>query len=281
MSDLVQKLQNAVMEGPSESSKAVAETIMQVKLAKEFPRDLAEVEAAIREACKHPSVYERAEYEKPCGGGKVVRGQTIHLMRTLANKMGNIQTVLKTSDEGEYTRLRVAVRDIQENITIAREYDVKHVRYTRATGNRPLRDEEEKFNVIQARAAKCERSCLEALIPQYFQQLALECCRKAKATEQQDSKPQDIQDSVERMITAYASKNVTRQEIVAWADGIPTEKFTWDHVDKLRTIYSSLAEGVPKDRFFKPKKQETATGFLDDDSKIDEIIKGEKNGKTT
>src|SRR5690606_7484158 len=127
-SDRRQTLPAATQATAVEQARAVAEVAAAVKVAQEFPRDVARAIERMRMACQQRSLADRAFYSLPRAGGRV-EGSTVHLARELAGCWGNIDygiRELKRDDVAGESEMQAWAWDQENNVRSSRSFVVPH-----------------------------------------------------------------------------------------------------------------------------------------------------------
>ncbi len=220
------------------TTRAAQEVQAALVVAQRFPRNEAKAFDAIMAACQRPGLAEVAAYQFSRGGTKIY-GPSVHLLRAIAKRWGNIdfgwQEIARK--QGESTIVSYAW-DMQHNSSRRVTFTVKHRRDVRG-GGYDLTDERDIYELCANQAARRERACLEGVIDEDIVDSALSACEKTLATGHKEP----LADRVRKMTTAFAELNVTagmmekrlQHKLDATSEG---------ELIGLRRIYRSLADGM-------------------------------------
>lgn len=250
--------------GSVESNRAIAEVQGQVLMAKQFPRDQIQARLAILEACKRKRLAETAIYSYPRGGAQI-EGPSIRLAEMMAQNWGNLdfgiveleQRPGKGKIPGESLVMAYA-KDLQTNTKQQIVFNVPHVRYTRARGNKPLDDPRDIYEVMANMGARRLRKCILGIIPGDIVEEAVDACNKTMI----GSGGEPLIDRIKKMVKAFEGVGVT-QAMVEKRLGHKMEATLVIEVVKLGKIYKSIQDGMSSvDEWFgvaKAQKEEDKT----------------------
>lgn len=109
-----------------EASRAIAEAQGKLVIAKRFPRDEVQAYAKAIEACRRPSMAEKAFYSFP-RGGQTVEGPTIRFAEELARCWGNIDYGIKelSQDDGK-SEMQAYAWDLETNAQSVQNFTNPH-----------------------------------------------------------------------------------------------------------------------------------------------------------
>ena len=248
-----------------EQSRAITEVQGAIVMAKQFPRDEQRALDKILDGCKFVGLAEIAQYAYP-RGGEMVEGPSIHLAKEMARHWGNIQfDIVELSQDNErgISEIMAYAWDLETNHRPSRSFKVTHERYTKKGGRKRLIDPRDIYEHTANFGARRLRACILDLLPDWAIQAAVEACNK---TLLQNSE-QSLQENLEKMVTAFAEYQVTREHIEKRL-GHNLDATTAAELVTLRKIYRSLKDNMTKvsDVF-----DIAATGEEADGSKSDEI----------
>lgn len=244
-----------------EQERAIAEARGQMQLAKMFPRNLQGALAEIIEICKLPEMAGIAFYTVPQGGQNVT-GPSIKLIEQIASSLGNFEwghRELSKIEGGvgpnEFGRSEIEVFawDKERNNRSIRQITVLHVLDTKQ-GPRKLRDQRDIDNRIANVASKQMRGRLQALMPKFIIEAAVQECKKTLLGN--NEKP--ISARVRDMVQAFAKYGVTVQMLEEHL-GHSLDAVLADELVDLIGVYNSLREGMPASELFGQKGEEAAT----------------------
>lgn len=243
-----------------EQERAIAEARGQMQLAKMFPRNLQAAQAEIIEICKLPEMASIAFYTVPQGGQKVT-GPSIKLIEQIAASLGNFEwghRELSRTEAGPgpndfgRSEIEVFAWDKERNNRSPRQITVLHVLDTR-DGPRKLRDQRDIDNRIANVASKQMRGRLQALLPKFIIEAAVQECKKTLLGN--NDKP--ISARVRDMVQAFAKYGVTVPMLEEHL-GHSLDAVLADELVDLIGTYNSLREGMPASELFGQKGEEVA-----------------------
>lgn len=224
----------------------------QVVSAKRFPRDNFAAYEKIISSCKRKSLAEQALYAYP-RGGKTVTGPSIRLAEVLAQCWGNIDTGVRelVSADGESV-VEAYAYDLETNFRDSKLFRVLHVRDTKE-GGKTLTDSRDVYEMVMNMAQRRKRACILAVIPSDVVESAVEQVRETLAGD--SSAP--IEDKIRSMISSFKELDVPKKLIEQRLDH-SVDLISRDELLELRTIYSSLKDGMSKrEDWFKVPKSKT------------------------
>jgi hypothetical protein len=232
-----------------EQSRAIAEVQASIIVSRQFPRNVAQAIADMRDSCRRKELADRAFFRYP-QGGQIVSGPSVHLARELARVWGNFQygaVELRRDDEYGQSEMLAFAWDVQTNTRNSSVVINPHKGYT---GGRDLTDlrqiYENNANVISRRV----REAILASLPTWFVEEAKDICAKTIAEGGGVPLPQRVANAVE----VFGNLGITIPQLEAKI-GATTEKWTDHDVANLRVIRQSLLRGeVTKDEEFPPPR---------------------------
>ena len=257
-------------------SREMAEVQSQIFLAKQFPRNEVQAEMNIIKACQRLSLAETALYEFPRGGQKVA-GPSIRLAETIARYWGNINSGIKEIEQrnGESTVVAYAW-DMENNTRSEKVFQVKHERYAKGKMNK-LTDPRDIYELIANNGTRRLRACILSIIPGEVVDKAVEQCKHTLV----DGYKEPLKDRLVKALTWLHENYGITQEMVEDKFGYKFESFTEQDFIKLRSISSSLKDGMAKrEDFFNTKlkkdepKSSLETQFEEKDGDSDEANEG-------
>ncbi len=287
MNELIGRSSGAGMAAVEESA-GIAEIQAKMILARNFPRSVELCIERITRECENKDLAEKATYEYQ-RGDTVVRGPSIRLIECVARHWGNILSGIK---EISSNALEVTVKaycwDLETNFADEKVFTVpysrtKKVKNTDGSTGRitvPLTDERDKYEVMANMAARRKRACMQAIIPKFVIDAAVDACQ---STLENAMKGEDIEVTKAKMLAAFR----TKAEWISEADfeeicGKPFESLSIKDIVKLRNLYNAISDGyVRPEVAFKrvpdsPAEDEDAENTL---STVNNIIGGtEDNG---
>jgi hypothetical protein len=230
-----------------EQSRAVAEAIASIQVAKQFPRSVSVSWTKIIQECKRKSLAEKAEYIYP-RGNKTVRGATIRLMEVIARNWGNIESGFdEIKKDAGTSEVRAFCWDVETNTKAVKKFHVKHWRDTKK-GGYAVEGERDTYELVANMAMRRVRACIENIIPGDIVEAALEQCRQ---TLSKGEHGETHEDRVRKMTLFFKEKGVNANMLKAYL-GHEIDDTTKDEIVDLFAIANAIKENPTlKDSFFK------------------------------
>lgn len=215
-------------------------------IARNMPRDVAKSQERIAASCRRPSFAEKAIYKLP-RGSKTIEGPSINLALEIARSYGNMDVCMGReipTDDDRKTVLEVSATDLETNFHVSEILSVKHVRYTKQDGLKPLDNPDDIYMVTAARASKRVRECILKVVPRDITELAIDQCK------QTSSSTAGIEQRVAAMVQKFAALGVNESMLTdllkkPLKDIIPVD------FQNLAAIYTNIADegGAITDHF--------------------------------
>lgn len=235
-------------------SREMAEVQSQIFLAKQFPRDEYQAEMKVLNACKRLSLAETALYEYPRGGQKVT-GPSIRLAETVARYWGNINYGIKEVEQKDGVSTVIAYAwDMETNTRQEKVFQVKHERYAKGKMNK-LTDPRDVYELVANNGARRLRACILGVIPGDVIDNAVEQCKRTM----QNGYEEPLKDRIIKGLNYLKENYGITQVMVEDRFGYNLESFTEQDFQKLRSISSSLKDGMAKREDFFNTKVQTKT----------------------
>lgn len=232
-------------------ARAIASVKAQVLMAKQFPRDPAYATSRILEECKRPTLAENATYSFP-RGKETVTGPSIRLAEVMARNFGNMTFGYEVLErrQGQNRQnpgssvIRAYAWDLETNLLIDRQFEVKHFRATR-NGGYVLTDDRDIYELEANMSARRIRACILQMIPGDVTDAAMEACRKTAGSVvvQMMSNPKDREKLVAKMLRKFTRMGVTQGDLED-ALNVKTDSWTADHMLKLKEMLNALEDGT-------------------------------------
>ena len=165
--------------------------------------------------------------------------------------------------------------DLETNFYDEKIFDIEYKRYTK-NGTYELTDERDRYEKLANMAARRKRACMQAVIPQYIIDEAVEACQVTLENAiKEENAQKSIEDIRKSMLDAFKG-------IAAWvceedfeaACGKPFDTLGTKDIVKLRNLYNAIKDGFVKpDAAFgkekaEPSKTEEDSKALDDVNSI-------------
>lgn len=249
--DLIEKIKEIGIVDNADSSRAVAETLGQMSIAKKFPRDMKVVEEKLKKICNNQSFAESAYYSQKRGDKEII-GPSIRLAEAVVYCLGNINYGINAYPDEEdknATKYVVFAIDLENNTRIDRSFVRKHIRTIKGK-NIPVTSPQAQYELVASDAARRLRACIFNIVPKYLTDMAKEICKKALATP--DETP--IETKIERMLTAFLELGISKNDIEGRL-GKEIDSIKIDDLIKIRGLYNAIVQGyTTKDEIFPANK---------------------------
>lgn len=263
----IEKSQNTKPVGVAEETREVAEVKAQIYLAKQFPRDLNIVAGNILQECRNPRLAEIAQYSFVKGKGDKaaeIKGPSIRLMEVIARHWGNCDCSL-TEVERRKTGSTVKVRfwDFETNAQQSKVFDVDFVRNTR-NGSYVVTDEREKYEIMASNGARRLRACMQAGIPSYIVDQAVEACERTLIDANRGKSMDDVRSA---MLGAFVDlADWVTPEMLGKAIGKEFDTVTYQDIVKMRSLYNAIKDGFVKPEHAFGKESEDLPSMEEQDA---------------
>lgn len=235
-----------------EQSRAVAEALGKIQIAKAYPRSLAEAYANVEKSCSRPSFADIATYAYP-RGGNTVTGPSIRLAEELARCFGNIQYgIRELSQRPGESEMQAFAWDMENNVERTMNFTVKHERHTKS-GVTKLTDPRDIYEMTANQGGRRVRACILAVIDRDLETFALDVCKRALAGGGNLS----ITDTIRKLVSEFGKLGIQAQHIEQRM-GVKLDDLLPDQIAELRGIYNSLRDGMTRasDWFSVPAERE-------------------------
>lgn len=222
-------------------SRQTQEVQGQIIMAKKFPRDYVASCNRIMQACQRKGLAEKAMYEYPRGGIKVV-GPSIRLAEALAQNWGNMSFgIVELEQKAGESHVMAYAWDLETNTRQEKIFSVPHIRSTKA-GNKSLTDPRDIYEMVANQGARRLRSCILGVIPGDVVEDAMEQCNQTLVGN--TDKP--IIDIVKDMATRFKKEFSVPIESIEKYIGCKSEAFSMNDLVRLKRVYTSLKDGMAK-----------------------------------
>lgn len=243
------------------SNAAVVETMASIYIAKQFPRNLAEVKHRMEDACSFLSLAAAATYSYK-RGNQTVTGPSIRLAECLLACYGNAEAGWR-----EVSRHRDPVKGCGVSECVAYAFDketntrkdimfsVPHWRDTKTKDDKgrrgyELTDDRDIYEVCANMAARRVRSCILAILPAWLKEDALDEVGRTIAKFEGKEK---LPDMVSRMVSAFEGMGVSVAQLEVFL-GHAVSQCTKPELRGLRDTFNAIQEGaVRMEDYFPPQ----------------------------
>ncbi|HET7690008.1 MAG TPA: hypothetical protein VFK41_06505 [Nocardioidaceae bacterium] len=223
-----------------EQARAVAEVAAQVRVAKDFPRDLAEAHRLMREACDSLDLAQRAFYSVPNRG----HDSSVHLLRELARCWGNIQhgvVELSRDDERGESEVQAWAWDVETNSRSVRSFIVPHAVMKGKGENKTRKALDDLTDIVNNNnsvGSRAVRETIRHVLPVGFVKEAERLCeaRLVKG----DGEPLEVR--IGHAIANFGRASVT-VPMLEKRLGVTQDKWTEEDLATLAVLYASLKAG--------------------------------------
>lgn len=242
---------------------AVTNVLASIWIAKQFPRDLAEVTARMNQSCSRLTLAQSATYAYP-RGGTTVEGPSIRLAEALIGAWGNAEAGWKEvgrhwdaqGADGNGCHVSECVAfcfDKETNVRREIAFSVPHTRdrnETDAKGKRTgkmlrvaLESERDVYELCANMASRRIRACILQVLPGWLTEEALEAV--GKTLENGDKRP--LKDMLRSMEAKFKEFGVTKEQLERNL-GHGLEETTKPEMVRLGKVFNSIAEGMVRVR---------------------------------
>lgn len=231
----------------SNAQQMVAESMAEIKVARNFPRRPSAIKKRVLDACERKSFAEAATYEYP-RGGETVKGPSIRLLERIASEWGHLDfgwsEINRNIKEG-YSECRAWARDLQSNTKHSKEFVVEHVRNTKY-GKKDLDSERDIYEKVANFSVRRMRSCIKALVPSDIIDDAMKVAEQTKVGQAKKSKAEQI----ESLVAAFNDLGVTADMLSDYI-GRDIENAAPEDISSLRSVYSAIKDDAARrDEYF-------------------------------
>lgn len=245
-------------QGTALAARAQAEVQARYIVAFQRPRNVEQFRMRLLEHCRRPGFAAVAEYEKPVGGDKI-RGPSIRFVESALQEFGNVLPEETITYDDDYKRVvRVAVTDLERNITYYGDVAVEKTVERRSPrdgdeilGSRinsygnavyKIRASEDDFaNKIGAACSKKLRNLGLRILPA---DIVAEATRECRATRvQKDAR--DPAAARRELADAFAQFRVMPADLDAFL-GHAFDQASPAEIEELRGAYITIREGEAK-----------------------------------
>lgn len=243
------------------SNKEATQALASIWIAKQFPRDTAEVTRRMRDACSRYSLAQTATYRYRRGSTHV-SGGSIRLAETLLSAWGNAEAgwveLSREMDKDAGCTVSLCKAfcfDKENNLYREISFNVRHWRDLKDEDGKKGRkngyalvDERDIYEMNANQASRRIRACIFQVIPEWLKSEAIE--EVAKTMDKGDGRdPQEIFRSLQAEFLKY---RITRERLEKFL-GHAIEETTRAEIRNLGEIYNSLEDGEARVRDYFPE----------------------------
>lgn len=253
------------------SNAAVTSVLASIWIAKQFPRDLAEVTARMNQACSRLTLAQSATYAFP-RGGTTVEGPSIRLAEALIGAWGNAEAGWKElgrhwdpkGADGKGCMVSECVAfcfDKETNVRREISFTVNHTRDKNVYEGKKkvgmvrelLESERDVYELCANMASRRIRACILQVLPGWLTEEALEAVGKTLENGDKRSLP----DMIRSMEAKFREYGVTRVQLEKNL-GHGLEETTKPEIVRLGKVFNSIAEGMVRVKDIFPADEQPA-----------------------
>jgi hypothetical protein len=279
----IERRQNSAMVAVQET-KEVAEVKAKMYLARQFPRDEDICLARILKECESPRLAEVAQYEYTKGKGdkvSVIKGPSIRLIEVISRHWGNLLSgITEMSKDGGRSTVKTYAWDLETNYADEKIFELDYIRNTKS-GSYAISDEREKYELMANYAARRKRACIQAVVPGYIIDAAVEACeRTLESTLKNGNKT--IEQVRADMLKAFVGlADWITEDMLASSAGKDFDKLSPKDIVKLRNLYNAIKDGFVKaEVVFGKESEDGSVPSADETEGLDKLNEMLKAGQT-
>lgn len=270
MDEMMRRNENPTMAEVSEGTKEIAEIQAKMILARQFPRDINNCRKLIAAECQNIKLAEHAAYEFP-RGNSVVRGASIRLVEMISRYYGNfIAGIKELSQTNKKATVRAYAWDLESNFADEKVFDVEYIRSTQK-GTYSITDPRDKYEMMANMAARRKRACMQAIIPQYLIDEAMEICQKTleKSIVGEKKNLPEIRTKMLEQFQVLAEW-ITEDDFKTVC-GKDFDKLNEKDIVKLRSLYNAIKDGFVKPEVAFKKETTPEEPSMEEKQSLDQL----------
>lgn len=235
-----------------EQARAVAEVAAAVRVARDFPRDIANARTEMQQACSTLALAERAFWTLPRGKSRI-EGSSVALARELMRCWGNADygiRELRRDDAARQSEMQAWAWDQERNVRSSRSFIVPHAISVKATNGagkatKYLDDLADIANNNNSVAARAVRETIFTILPVWFrveaEQVAATTLQRGEV--QPGAEPATFEQQAEQVVGNFREFfGVSEAQLVAYL-ALPREEWTPTVLGSLRVLGGELQRG--------------------------------------
>ena len=279
----IERRQNSAMVAVQET-KEVAEVKAKMYLARQFPRDEDICLARILKECESPRLAEVAQYEYTKGKGdkvSVIKGPSIRLIEVISRHWGNLLSgITEMSKDGGRSTVKAYAWDLETNYADEKIFELDYIRNTKS-GSYAISDEREKYEFMANYAARRKRACIQAVIPGYIIDAAVEACEKTLEAALKGNGNKSIEQVRADMLKAFVGlADWITEDMLASAAGKEFDKLNPKDIVRLRNLYNAIKDGFVKAEVaFGKETEDASVPTIEETAELDKLNEQLKAGK--
>jgi predicted phosphohydrolase len=183
------------------------------------------------------------------------------------------------SKDGGRSTVKTYAWDLETNYADEKIFELDYIRNTKS-GSYAISDEREKYEFMANYAARRKRACIQAVIPGYIIDAAVEACEKTlEATLKNGNKT--IEQVRADMLKAFVGlADWITEDMLASAAGKEFDKLNPKDIVRLRNLYNAIKDGFVKAEVAFGKEPEGAVvPTADETAELDKLNEQLKAGK--
>jgi hypothetical protein len=227
----------------AEQQLAKSEIEASLTIAAARPRDEKVCFDSLIISCQRPGLASESQYNYSRGGTDI-SGPSIKLMEVIAQKWGNLdfgfRELARFPGEGGRAGESIVEAyawDLESNTRRRVQFTVQHVR-EKKSGNTPLTDPRDIYEMVANMAQRRVRTCLENIIPRDIQDAACEECDRTLR-----AKITDVAKMSREMVEAFARVGVSQSQIEARIQR-RLDAITPAQIIGLQKIFNGIRDGI-------------------------------------
>ena len=230
----------------TEMTRAQAEVVGAIMVAKQFPRNEIAAENKILVACQRLDLAKESQYSYP-KGGQMVSGPSIRLAEVMAQNWTNLRFGIKELSQKDGTSVVLAYcKDLENNVEREQIFTVRHERHTRRDVKK-LTDPRDIYEMVANMGARRLRSCILAIIPKHVRMNACAQCDNTLG----GASDGPIIDRIKKMAQAFQEKFQVPQEAIEKRLGHKLDVTSELELVQMIKVFNSLKDGMAsREQFF-------------------------------
>lgn len=232
----------------TEAQRAVEEVQAAMTIAQKFPRDVDRALQRIEAECGQLRLADAATYSYT-RGKQLVEAPSIRLMEVFTRHWQNLETgwreLSRSIDPAtgyQVAECEAYAWDMETNSRERRLFRVILARFYSNRAPKALLDPRDQYEYMASMAQRRKRSCLEAVVPQWAVDQALQWCKQTI-----EEQVQITDATVEKLINAFHDIGVTKAQLEEYLEHSATvAELTRREYMRLRSIGQSIKDGEAK-----------------------------------
>ncbi|HXJ25032.1 MAG TPA: hypothetical protein VNH17_05010 [Streptosporangiaceae bacterium] len=221
-----------------EQSRAVAEVEAAIVVAMRHPRDVSRADRDMRRSCAHDTLAQKAFF-RYSRGGQQITGPSVQLARELARCWGNIQygiAEMRRDDDFGQSEMMAFAWDVETNARASTTFVVPHLRDKR-TGPERLTDMRDIYENNANNGARRLREMIFAILPGWYTEAAVAACYETL-----NGDARDLPQRIEACVSGFAQRAISQEQLEQKV-GAPRSAWTAGDLATLQVIWRSLMRG--------------------------------------